>query len=263
MDFRHMTAREIEEWLQTAEKPDILSAWPVLNKDPRKTVQSLLAKYLSALQNLRQEQERLKRLFQFEEGCKKQGFRYIAGLDEAGRGPLAGPVVAAAVILADESAMIGLDDSKKLSPAERENLYDVIIHHAVAVGVGMASPLEIDRINIYQATRLAMTRALSALSVQPDFLLLDAITLPEVPLPQLSIVGGDGKSLSIAAASVIAKVTRDRYMVELDEKYPEYGFAKHKGYPTKEHGQALRHFGPSPIHRQSFKLFDNQEKHHA
>ena len=191
-----------------------------------------------------------------EERLVLQGHMLIAGLDEAGRGCLAGPVVAAAAILplADDCLRLfaGVRDSKQLSAAQRERLYTVVMEHAVGVGVGIVSVESIDRYNILRATRLAMQQALSALPVRPSHLLLDAIKLPAVRLPQLALIKGDARCLSIAAASIIAKVTRDRLMQTLDEQYPGYGFAQHKGYGTVEHKRALVKLGPSPAHRRTF-----------
>lgn len=186
-----------------------------------------------------------------------QGYSFIAGLDEAGRGCLAGPVVAAAVILPlDDTAcatyLRGVRDSKQLTALARESLYDVIMQYALAVGVGMGSVELIDERNILQATKFAMRSAIEQLSIPPHALLLDALLLHDVPLPQRSIIKGDARCLSIAAASIIAKVTRDRLMLQLDQQYPVYGFAQHKGYGTEAHLAALRTHGASPIHRQSF-----------
>ena len=181
------------------------------------------------------------------EDCK-----FICGIDEAGRGPLAGPVVAGAVILPSDCEILFLNDSKKLSAAKREQLYDEIMEKAIAVGVGMASPTRIDEINILQATYEAMRTAVSELGVKPDVLLNDAVTIPEITIPQVPIIKGDAKSVSIAAASIIAKVTRDRLMVQYEEVLPGYGFAKHKGYGSKEHIEAIRRLGPTPIHRRTF-----------
>jgi ribonuclease HII len=177
----------------------------------------------------------------------------VAGLDEAGRGPLAGPVVASAVILPRRVGFQGLNDSKQLTAAERERLYDEIRQRAVGVGVGVASEREIDAINILEATRLAMARAIQALSIEPDYLLLDAIELSAISLPQRCIIKGDALSLSIAAASVIAKVTRDRLMDDYHRQYPQYNFQAHKGYGTVEHLQRLAEHGPCAIHRRSFR----------
>ena len=179
-------------------------------------------------------------------------YAHICGIDEVGRGPLAGPVVACAVILPKDCDILYINDSKKLSAAKREELYDVIMENAVAVGIGMASPERIDEINILQATYEAMRQAISKLSVQPQLFLNDAVTIPEVQIPQVPIIKGDAKSVSIAAASIVAKVTRDRMMEALDEKYPAYHFASNKGYGAAAHMAALREYGPCPLHRRTF-----------
>jgi ribonuclease HII len=179
-------------------------------------------------------------------------FGTICGIDEVGRGPFAGPVVAAAVILPKGYSHPIINDSKKLSPKKREALFDVIMEQALAVGIGMVSSVRIDEINILQATYEAMRQALQDLPVAPDLLLNDAVTIPGIEIQQIPIIKGDEKSLSIAAASIIAKVTRDRLMVEYDKLMPEYGFASHKGYGTAVHIAALKQYGPTPIHRRSF-----------
>ena len=177
---------------------------------------------------------------------------YICGIDEAGRGPLAGPVVAAAAVLPKDCQIFYLNDSKKLSEKKRDLLFDEIKEKAVAYGIGIVSPQVIDEINILQATYEAMRQAISQLNVIPEILLNDAVTLPGVDIMQVPIVKGDAKSVSIAAASILAKVTRDRMMMEYDQIYPEYGFAKHKGYGTAAHIAALKEYGPCPIHRRTF-----------
>ncbi len=176
----------------------------------------------------------------------------MCGIDEAGRGPLAGPVCAAAVILPEDLEIAGLDDSKKLSEKRREELFPVIREKALAYGIAFASAQEIDEINILQATFLAMRRAFEALGVPCGYALVDGNRMPPLPVPGETIVKGDGRSMSIAAASVLAKVSRDRLMLELAEQYPQYGFEQHKGYGTKLHVEKLREFGPSPIHRATF-----------
>lgn len=178
--------------------------------------------------------------------------QYICGIDEVGRGPLAGPVVAGAVILPKDNPILYLNDSKKLSEKKREVLYDEIMEKAVATGIGMVSPARIDEINILQATYEAMRQAIANLKVRPDILLNDAVTIPEVDIPQVSIIKGDLKSVSIAAASIIAKVTRDRLMAEYDQVIPGYDFASNKGYGTKAHIAGLKELGPSSIHRRTF-----------
>ena len=208
-------------------------------------------------EKLKKQQERLekeiartKAMSTFEEEYKD--YPYICGIDEVGRGPLAGPVVAGAVILPKDDMILYLNDSKKLSEKKREMLYDEIMNRAVATGIGMASPARIDEINILQATYEAMRMAIDNLKVRPDILLNDAVTIPQVDILQVPIIKGDAKSISIAAASIIAKVTRGRLMVEYDKVLPGYDFASNKGYGTKAHIAGLKELGPTPIHRRSF-----------
>ena len=202
------------------------------------------------LEKLRLEKERMYEMFSFE---REYGdHQAICGIDEVGRGPLAGPVVAGAVILPRDCKILYLNDSKQLSAKKRDELYDVIMENAVAVGIGMASPQRIDEINILQATYEAMREAVSKLEPMPQILLNDAVTIPDVTIPQVPIIKGDAKSISIAAASIVAKVTRDRMMVEYDKVMPEYGFASNKGYGAAAHIEALKKYGPSPIHRATF-----------
>jgi len=189
---------------------------------------------------------------EFELEARRRGYRHVAGLDEAGRGPLAGPVVAAAVILPTRCRLAGVDDSKQVSELERTRLYDVIVRRARAVAVGIATEQEIDRLNILEATRLAMSRALVSLTPSADCLLIDAVTLPNLAIPSRSIIKGDTLSISIAAASIVAKVTRDRMMAVYHRAYPAYNFLSHKGYGTEEHLQRLAQHGPCPIHRRTF-----------
>jgi ribonuclease HII len=198
-------------------------------------------------------EERYKRMDLIEEDLHRKGYLALAGVDEAGRGPLAGPVVAAACILDPAKPILGLNDSKKLSEKRREALFDQIREEALAYKIKAIAPARIDRINILEATKEAMTLAIQELEVKPDFILLDAITLKDFPPEiQMALVKGDARSNTIAAASILAKVSRDRYMKEMDEQYPGYGFSKHKGYGTKAHYEALDTHGPSPIHRKSF-----------
>lgn len=189
----------------------------------------------------------------FEQAARARGYRRIAGLDEAGRGPLAGPVVAAIVILPRRWSPVLLDDSKLLSEQQREVLYEAITTRAIAWAIGLASEQEIDELNILGATRLAGCRALSRLAMTPDYLLLDALHLPTVSVPQRPVIKGDQLSRSIAAASILAKVSRDRMMTTYHERFPQYQFHLHKGYPTQEHLRRLHQFGPCPGHRQSFR----------
>ena len=196
-------------------------------------------------------------MWEFEHKTKSIGYQYIAGIDEAGRGPLAGPVVSAAVILPDNFNCPGVTDSKKLSEKKREALFPLINAQALAVGIGMASHQEIDQINILQASLLSMKRAVQNMTLDPDYLLPDYLLIDgkftiDMDLPQQAIVKGDSKSISIAAASIIAKVTRDRFMATLHKTYPQYNFIQHKGYPTKAHKQAIIEHGPSPVHRKTF-----------
>jgi ribonuclease HII len=201
-------------------------------------------------EKLQKEYERIEalRAFEKEYSC----CNYICGIDEAGRGPLAGPVVAGAVVLPKDARILYINDSKKLSEKKRDELFDVILKEAVSVGIGIIPAERIDEINILQATYEAMREAINKLNVTPDILFNDAVTIPGVKIPQLPIIKGDAKSISIGAASIMAKVTRDRMMVEYDCLYPEYGFAKHKGYGTKQHTDAILEYGPCPIHRHTF-----------
>ncbi len=190
--------------------------------------------------------------YEYENLLKEKGYKTVCGIDEAGRGPLAGPVFAAAVILPDDLGDLGINDSKKLSEKKRDALFDVIKEKAIAWSVGSASEAEIDEINILNATFLAMKRAVEGLSVKPDVALVDGNRKPKTGIEEITLVKGDSKSISIAAASILAKVSRDRYLLELDEKYPEYQFKKHKGYPTALHYEMIKEHGISPVHRLSF-----------
>ena len=208
-------------------------------------------------ERLRKQQEKLEKEIARTEAMSVFEKEYsdhqaICGIDEVGRGPFAGPVVAGAVILPKDHPILYLNDSKKLSEKKREELYEVILKEAVATGIGMASPARIDEINILQATYEAMRMAISNLSVQPDLLLNDAVTISEIEIMQIPIIKGDAKSVSIAAASILAKVTRDRLMVEYEKVFPGYDFASNKGYGTKAHIEGLKKLGPTPIHRMSF-----------
>lgn len=221
-----------------------------MNKREEEKLKKAKEKLEKAKEKLEKEIERTKEMSAYEKEYKE--YQFICGIDEVGRGPLAGPVVAGAVILPKENPILYLNDSKKLSEKKREALYSEIMEHAVAVGIGMVSPARIDEINILQATYEAMRMAIEQLSVRPDILLNDAVTIPQVDIKQVPIIKGDAKSVSIAAASIVAKVTRDRLMVEYDKVFPGYGFASNKGYGTKVHIAALKELGPTPIHRKSF-----------
>lgn len=211
-----------------------------------------MPRQLSFLSTEREAEQSLDRQ-RYERALRQQGITVIAGVDEVGRGCLAGPVVAAAVILPPDWADPAINDSKQLTAKQRETLYALIQMHAVSSAVGMVSETVIDQVNILQATYLAMEQALAALQVQPEYILIDALTLKHVSIPQQGIIKGDCLSISIAAASIIAKVTRDQILCDYDRQYPGYGFAAHKGYGTKQHLQAIAALGPCPIHRKTFK----------
>ncbi|MCD8336935.1 MAG: ribonuclease HII [Lachnospiraceae bacterium] len=242
--------KEIKEEFAQAGEARLLLLLEEYANDSRSGVRGLVAQYRKKLDRLAMERQRLEKMRIYEHKYEDLGL--VCGIDEAGRGPLAGPVVAGAVILPVDCEILYLNDSKKLTPAKREELFDEIQEKAIAYGIGMASPARIDEINILQATYEAMREAISRLNPQPQVLLNDAVTIPQIACRQVPIIGGDGKSLSIAAASVLAKVTRDRLMMEYDRIMPEYGFAAHKGYGTAAHIEALKQYGPSPIHRKSF-----------
>ena len=243
--------KDIKQLFEQAEKEQWNALFSQYKTDERAGVQKLITQYENKLVKYRKEQERLYRMLEFE---RKYGdeFSCICGIDEAGRGPFAGPVVAGAVILPKGLTIEGLNDSKQVSAKKRDELYDEIKEKAVSVGIGMSSPARIDEINILQATYEAMRQAVSKLAVMPQLLLNDAVTIPGIEIPQVPIIKGDAKSASIAAASIVAKVTRDRLMVEYDKTMPEYGFASNKGYGSAEHIAALQKYGPTPIHRASF-----------
>ncbi len=241
---------EIKEELKAAEDillPDFIKKY---GADERSGVQALVGQAKKRLDKLEQEKARIEALKKYEKEYAQ--YEYICGIDEVGRGPLAGPVVAGAVILPKDCDILYINDSKKLSAKKREQLYDEIMEKAVAVGIGMVGPNRIDEINILQATYEAMREAIRNLAVKPDILLNDAVTIPEVDIKQVPIIKGDAKSISIGAASIVAKVTRDRLMVEYDKIMPEYDFASNKGYGSAEHIAALKKYGPTQIHRASF-----------
>ncbi len=238
-----------KDWQENTKSP-LNEFIAIYSEDTRKGVVALCEKAKKDLKKLHAERERIESLKVYEREYEHLG--YVCGIDEVGRGPLAGPVVAGAVILPKDCKLLYLNDSKQLSEKKREELYDKIMEEAVAVAVGYASPARIDEINILQATYEAMREAISKLEVQPQILLNDAVTIPDVIFPQVPIIKGDAKSISIAAASIIAKVTRDRLMKEYAELMPEYDFASNKGYGSSAHIRALKQYGPSPIHRATF-----------
>ena len=225
-------------------------AMEVYQEDERKGVQNLLEASRARLLRYEKEKERIEELCRYEKSFRQYSF--ICGIDEVGRGPLAGPVVAGAVILPKDSRILYINDSKKLSAAKREELFEIIKKEAVSVGIGLVPHTVIDEINILQATYEAMRKAIASLSVTPDLLLNDAVTIPGGDIRPVPLIKGDAKSISIGAASIMAKVYRDRMMEEYDKMYPGYGFATNKGYGSPEHIRALKEMGPSPIHRMSF-----------
>ncbi len=242
---------EIKEKIRDAslqEIPDILNVYAA---DTRDGVRKLIAAAQKKMDAFEKEKVRIYKMEEFERQNEEKG--YICGIDEVGRGPLAGPVMAGAVILPPNCDILYLNDSKQLSEKKREELYDIIMEKAIAVGIGAATPARIDEINILQADYEAMAQAVGKLTVKPDVLLIDAVHIPQLEAyEQISIIKGDAKSVSIAAASIVAKVTRDRLMKELDAQYPAYGFAQNKGYGSAEHIAALKKYGPCPLHRRSF-----------
>lgn len=242
--------QEIKEKFRNTSVQELPALCEAYKADERKGVQKLVEQGQKRIAALEKEKERLKQMREFE--SKYEHLGYVCGIDEVGRGPFAGPVVAGAVILPADCEILYVNDSKQLSEKMREQLYDEIMEKAVSVAVGYASPARIDEINILQATYEAMREAVSKLAVTPQILLNDAVTIPQITIPQVPIIKGDAKSISIAAASIVAKVTRDRLMREYDKIMPEYGFASNKGYGSKEHIEAIKKYGPTPIHRRSF-----------
>ena len=250
MSEKKQSISAIREIFAAASETELPALYLEYEEDSRAGVQNLIQKYQKQEEALKKERERTEQMKIYEH--KYEDLGWICGIDEVGRGPLAGPVVAGAVILPHDRKILYLNDSKQLTAKKRGELYDVIMREALAVGIGYASPARIDEINILQATYEAMREAISKLSVKPDVLLNDAVKIPQVDIRQVPIIKGDAKSVSIAAASIVAKVTRDRLMEEYDKVLPGYGFASNKGYGSAEHIAALKEIGPSPIHRQSF-----------
>ena len=247
MNPSEMNLKEIENALfEQIPSDDFVAA---CEADARAGVQRLTKRY----RREQAERARIDALYTYEYAARDEGAKTVAGVDEAGRGPLAGPVVVAAVILPFGLFLPGLNDSKKVAPKKRELLYDEILEKAAAVRVSIVDAKTIDRVNIYQATMNGMYESILNLDPKPDKVLIDAVELAKLPMPSLSIIKGDAKSASIAAASIIAKVTRDRMMLKYDAEYPQYGFAQHKGYGTAQHIEALEQYGPCPIHRKSFE----------
>lgn len=225
----------------------------VLSADPRRGCQALVLQARRRWQREQEERESYRQRYTYERRLWRRGLRVVAGVDEAGRGPLAGPVVAAAVVLDPDVYLPGLKDSKQLDARRREGLYRMILARALAVAVASAPAARVDRLNIHRAGLAAMARAVGRLPLRPEAVLVDGFTIPDLTVPQQALVGGDNLSNSIAAAAVVAKVHRDRLMLALHRRAPQYGFARHKGYPTRDHRQAISRFGPSPYHRRSFQ----------
>lgn len=244
--------QEIKEILKQCPIEKLPEELQAFAADSRKGVQTVLTSFRKKYEKHQQELARLDEILIYERELWAEGYALVAGIDEVGRGPLAGPVVAAAVILPQECKIEGVNDSKKLSAKKREELYDVILEKAVAYGIGVVSNERIDEINILQATYEAMREALSQLSPQADYILADAVTIPMVSTPQKGIIKGDAKSMSIGAASIVAKVYRDRMMEAYEEVYPGYGFASNKGYGSTEHIEGIQKLGITPIHRKTF-----------
>ena len=243
-----MTIKEVKELLSSNDVTEAQLA--ELEKDPRVGVQKLIVSYRKKQAKLLAKKEAFLERFSYEKQFWQKG-GLVAGVDEVGRGPLAGPVVTAAVIIDHNFDLLEVNDSKKLSPEKRLQLYPKILSEAVSVGIGVKSAAVIDQINIYEADRQAMAQAVKALDVKPDALLVDAMNVP-IDIPQIELIKGDAKSNSIAAASIVAKVFRDKLMDDYDKIYPQYGFPRNAGYGTKEHVEALKKYGPTPIHRKTF-----------
>ncbi|WP_058485545.1 ribonuclease HII [Defluviitalea phaphyphila] len=249
----NMSIKSMENLLKEVSYEELPNILEKIRIDSRKGVQNLVKKYEKKYKTYCKELDRLKKLKYYENQYYNKGFNLVGGIDEVGRGPLAGPVVAAVVILPQDCNIIGIKDSKKLSIAKREILFDIIQEEALSIGIGIVDPQTIDEINILQATYKAMKMALNKLDKKPQVVLVDGNNeIPNISIPQQTIVGGDNKSISIAAASIIAKVTRDRLMDSYHELYPEYDFIKNKGYGTKSHIDAIKKNGLCPIHRRSF-----------
>ena len=245
------TIKEIKEQLASIQRLDdpLLTE---LEQDSRSGVIQAIAKRKREIQKRLDEDERLEGMLAYEKECYARGMELIAGVDEVGRGPLAGPVVAAAVILPKACKIPGLNDSKKIPKSKHKEIYEAVLQNAIAIGIGVKDNHVIDQVNIYEATKLAMMEAIGQLEPQPQHLLIDAMRL-DLPIPQTSIIKGDANSLSIAAASIVAKVTRDQMMEEFDKEYPGYDFAKNAGYGTAKHLAGLVQLGVTPIHRRSFE----------
>ncbi|MCR8745177.1 ribonuclease HII [Romboutsia lituseburensis] len=250
--MKDKSVKEIKEIIDSLSMDKYLEYIDILRNDERKSVQSIAVRMAKKLDSIRRENERLETINEFENEGYDKGYVYIGGIDEAGRGPLAGPVVAAVVVFKPNTKIEGINDSKKLSESKRDELFDIIKDQALDYGIGIVNNEEIDEFNILNATYMAMKKSINCLEKTPDYLLVDAATIPGIDSDQKAIIKGDSKSISIAAASILAKVTRDSIMYQYEEMYPGYGFKSHKGYGTKEHYDAIEKLGITPIHRKSF-----------
>ena len=250
--MKDKSVKEINAIIDSISPDEYLKYIDILKDDERKSVKNIAIKLAKKLDKIRAEDERLELINTFENEGYEKGYTYIGGIDEAGRGPLAGPVVAAIVVFKPGTKIEGINDSKKVSEAKRNELFDIIREQALDYGIGIVQREEIDEYNILNATYMAMKKAINCLKKTPDYLLVDAAHVPDVNIDQKSIIKGDSKSISIAAASILAKVTRDSIMYEYDKMYPEYGFASHKGYGTDQHYKAIKEHGITTIHRRSF-----------
>ncbi|MCT4594961.1 MAG: ribonuclease HII [Anaeromicrobium sp.] len=249
MDFKSMKIKEINDFFKGLHVEEKIKYVDSLKLDERSGVKKVLEKIEKEHKKYLMEIKRVKDLWKIENLLNVD---IIGGIDEAGRGPLAGPVVAACVVLPKNIFIEGINDSKKISPKKRDELFEIISKNALDIGIGIVDNEVIDNVNIFNATKIAMLRAINSLKKSPDYLLIDAVTLDDINIRQEAVIKGDSKSASIAAASIVAKVTRDRIIDRYDKEYPEYGFKNHKGYGTKEHYEAIKKHGITPIHRRSF-----------
>ena len=252
MNYSEMNTKQLESYFKALDMEALKTELDVMSGDPRASVQKLIMKYRKKVEKYNKEIERIQSMWKYENELYQRGMKFVAGVDEAGRGPLAGPVYAAAVILPANAYIEGINDSKKLSEHKREELYNMITEKALAYSIASISEQEIDEINIRNAAYKAMVKAVQSLSISPEHVLIDGDAVKGMPKPYTCIVHGDSLSISIAAASILAKVSRDQYIQQMDEWYLGYGFAQHKGYGTKEHIEAIKKYGICPIHRKSF-----------
>lgn len=244
--------KQIKQYLSSIDLDKIPEIIKTYENDDRIGVKNLLKQYQRKYIKYQNELQRIKSISKYEMEFYQKYKKYIAGIDEVGRGPLAGPVMTCAVILPKDCVILGINDSKKLSAKQRQNLCEQLKKVAIDISISLIEADEIDRINVLRATQKSMAQSINTLTINPDIILTDAIHIPNINIEQLSIIKGDNKSISIAAASIIAKVTRDKLMVEYSKKYPQYGFERNKGYGTKEHIQAIKKYGLCPIHRKTF-----------